>query len=63
MRSSKSLSSSLPRRFSHHSTPPSGVRRSAVVRPFRHLINSLGLSGLEPAVVEGAGVFFRDFDV
>src|SRR5438046_8942049 len=27
------------------------------------MIDSLGLPGLEPTIVEGAGVFFRDFDV
>src|SRR5207237_1160824 len=38
-------------------------RRPPVLEPLRRLINSLGLPGLEPAVVEGAGVLLGDFDV
>src|SRR5438876_11488004 len=34
-----------------------------VLQPLRRLINSLGLPGLEPHVVEGAGVLLSDFDV
>src|SRR5437660_1887457 len=38
-------------------------RRPPVLKSLRRLINSLGLPGLEPAVVEGPGVFLGDLDV
>src|SRR2546426_160398 len=37
--------------------------RPSAFGPFRHLINPLGLANREPAVPEGARVFFRHLDV